>query len=232
MQSLGPLLASGRDSDIFEYGPGLVLRRSREGHSMAQEARTMSFLHDRGYPVPAVDELSDDGFDLVMERIEGVSMVEAIGRAPWTVRRQAATLADLHLRLHEIDAPDFLPAAPAGSGNKVIHLDLHPLNVLVGPKGPFVIDWPNARRGDPDIDVGLAWVLMAAGQVPGNRLKAKLLALGRTLLVGGFLSHFDRDEVAGHLRPIVEVKVKDPHMSETEIAGMWKVVEQAEAARR
>ncbi len=25
----GPLLASGRDSEIFDYGPGLVLRRSR-----------------------------------------------------------------------------------------------------------------------------------------------------------------------------------------------------------
>ncbi len=199
---------------------------------MAQEARTMSFLHEQGYPVPAVDELSDDGLDLTMERIEGVSMVEAIGRAPWTVRRQAATLAHLHLRLHEIEAPDFLPAAPLGNGNKVIHLDLHPLNVMVGPKGPFVIDWPNARRGDPDIDVGLAWVLMAAGQIPGNRVKAKLLAFGRTLLVGGFLSHFDRNVVAGHLRRIVEVKVEDPHMSVTEIAGMWKVVEQAEAARR
>jgi hypothetical protein len=198
---------------------------------MAQEARTMSFVRDKGYPVPAVDELSDDGLDLVMERIEGVSMVEAIGQAPWTVRRQAATLADLHLRLHEIEAPDFLPAAPVGTGDKFLHLDLHPLNVMVGPKGPFVIDWPNACRGDPDIDVGLAWVLMAAGQIPGNQLKAKLLAFGRTLLVGGFLSHFDRNDVAGNLRQIVEEKVKDAHMSETEIAGMWKVVERAEARR-
>ncbi len=224
-------MASGRDSDIFEYGSGLVLRRSREGHSMAQEARTMSFLHQRGYPVPAVDELSDDGLDLVMERIDGVSMVDAIGQAPWTVRRQAATLADLHIRLHEIDAPDFLPPLIEGSGSKIVHLDLHPLNVMVGPKGPVVIDWPNARCGEPAVDVGLAWVLMAAGQIPGNPLKAKLLASFRSLLVNGFLSHFDRNEVAGYLRQIVEIKVQDPHMSETEVAGMWKVVERAEARR-
>src|SRR5580704_5968747 len=134
MNPPGPLLASGRDSDIFEYGPGLVLRRSREGHSMASEARTMAFLQEKGYPVPAIHELSDDGFDLVMERIEGVSMVEAIGQAPWTLRRQAATLADLHLQLHEIEAPDFLPPSPAGKGDKMLHLDLHPLNVMVGPK--------------------------------------------------------------------------------------------------
>lgn len=189
----------------------------------------MSFMRDQGYPVPAVEELSDDGFELAMERIEGTTMVEALGKAPWTVRRQAATLADLHRRLHEIEAPDFLPASPVGTGTKVLHLDLHPLNVMVGPKGAFVIDWPNAHRGDPDVDVGLAWVLMAAGQIPGGGPKAKLLSFGRSLLVNGFLSHFERTSVTRWLRQIVEMKVQDPHMSETEVAGMWGVVEQAEA---
>jgi aminoglycoside phosphotransferase (APT) family kinase protein len=179
--------------------------------------------------VPAVEELSDDGFDMVMERIEGVTMVEAIGKAPWTLRRQAATLADLHRRLHEIEAPDFLPPAPVGTGTKVLHLDLHPLNVMIGPKGVFVIDWPNAHRGDPDVDVGLAWVLMAAGQIPGGGLKERLMGFGRSLLVNGFLSHFDRHAVTGLLRQIVEMKVRDPHMSEVEVAGMWNVVQQAEA---
>ena len=221
-------MASGRDSDIFEYGPGLVLRRSREGNSMAMEARTMSFMRDQGYPVPAVEELSDDGFDMVMERVEGVTMVEAIGKAPWTVRRHAATLADLHHRLHEIEAPDFLPNAAVGTGTKVLHLDLHPLNVMVSPNGTFVIDWPNARRGEPNVDVGLAWVLMAAGQIPGGGLKARLLGFGRALLVNGFLSHFERRAVAGCLRQVVEMKAQDPHMSEAEIAGMWSVVQQAE----
>jgi aminoglycoside phosphotransferase (APT) family kinase protein len=196
---------------------------------MAMEARTMAYLRERGYPVPAVEELSDDGFDMVMERIEGVTMVEAIGKAPWTLRRQAATLADLHRRLHEIEAPDFLPPAPVGAGTKVVHLDLHPLNVMIGPKGVFVIDWPNAHRGDPNVDVGLAWVLMAAGQIPGAGLKERLMGFGRSLLVNGFLSHFDRHAVAGLLRQIVEMKVQDPHMSETEVAGMWNVVQQAES---
>ena len=196
---------------------------------MAVEARTMAYMRERGYPVPAVEELSDDGFDMVMERIEGVTMVEAIGKAPWTVRRQGATLADLHRRLHEIEAPDFLPLAPVGTGTKVIHLDLHPLNVMIGPKGVFVIDWPNAHRGDPDVDVGLAWVLMAAGQLPEAGLKERLMGFGRSLLVNGFLSHFDRHVVAGLLRQIVEMKVQDPHMSETEVAGMLNVVQQAES---
>lgn len=197
---------------------------------MANEARTMAFMREQGYPVPAVEELSDDGFELVMERIEGVNMVEAIGKAPWTIRRQAATLADLHLRLHEIEAPDFLPPAPLGTGTKVLHLDLHPLNVMIGPKGASVIDWPNARRGDPDVDVGLAWVLMAAGEMPDAGLKERLMGFGRSLLVNGFLSHFDRHKVTPLLRQIVEMKSQDSHMSESEVAGMWRVVQRAEGA--
>jgi aminoglycoside phosphotransferase (APT) family kinase protein len=229
MKSPGLLLAAGRDADIFEYGPGLVLRRSRDGRSIAHEARIMAYLHDRGYPVPAVEEVSDDGRDLVMERIDGLSMVDAIGKAPWTVRRQAKTLARLHKQLHEIAAPGFLPPAPIGEGDRVVHLDLHPLNVMIGPRGAVVIDWTGASAGEPVLDVGLAWVLMAAGQIPGDGVMAKLLGWGRALLVNGFVDEFDRREVERRLREVVSWKVQDAHMSEGEVAGMWRLVERAEA---
>lgn len=196
---------------------------------MAHEARVMAYLHEQGYPVPAIEELSDDGLALVMERIEGGSMVDAIAAAPWTVRRQARTLADLHRRLHAIAAPDFLPQAPVGAGDRIVHMDLHPLNVMIGPKGAVVIDWTGAAAGDPLVDVGLAWVLMAAGEVPGSGVLATVLGWGRALLVNGFVSRFDRTEVATRLRSVVEWKVNDPHMSEAEIARMWKVVKRAEA---
>jgi phosphatidylglycerophosphatase A len=55
------------------------------------------------------------------------------------------------------------------------------------------------------------------------------LGFGRSLLVNGFLSHFDRHAVAGRLRQVVEMKVQDPHMSADEVAGMWNVVQQAES---
>src|SRR5579863_7548314 len=111
MRQPGALLAAGRDSDIFECGSGLVLRRSREGKSMTTEARTMEYARQHGYPVPAVHEVSDDGTELVMERIEGTSMVAVLGRRPWTIRHQGAVLAELHARLHEIPAPDWVRIA-------------------------------------------------------------------------------------------------------------------------
>jgi aminoglycoside phosphotransferase (APT) family kinase protein len=228
MEAPGPLLASGRDADIFEYGPNLVLRRSRDGRSIATEARTMEYLHGQGFPVPAVEEVSEDGTDLVMERIPGASMVEAISRAPWTIRRQARVLAELHHQLHDIAPPDFLGPAPVGQGDRVLHLDLHPLNVIIGPKGPVVIDWTGACVGDPNVDVALAWVLLSAGEIPGGGVKARVLGWGRSLMVNGFISRFDQNEVAFQLRPVVEWKVKDPHMSADENQAMWKVVERNE----
>jgi aminoglycoside phosphotransferase (APT) family kinase protein len=229
VEAPGPLLASGRDADIFEYGPHRVLRRSRDGRSIAHEAETMAFVRSQGYPVPAVEDVSDDGASIVMERIDGLSLVDAIAKAPWTVRRQARTLADLHVRLHEISAPTFLPRATVGRGERVVHLDLHPLNVIVSPKGPVVIDWTGASAGDPLVDVGIAWVLMAAGQIPQKKVVATVMGWARSLLVNGFLAQFDRAEVGSRLREVVAWKVGDPHMSEAEVAGMWKVVEQAES---
>ena len=228
MRAPGRLLASGRDADIFEYGTGLVLRRSRRGRAMTQEARTMDYVRRQGYPVPAVEEISEDGTDLVMERIDGPSMVSALGRRPWTVRRHGTLLAELHRRLHDIPAPEFLPDAPIGHGDRIVHLDLHPLNVILGAKGPVVIDWTNAARGDPAVDVGLAWVLLAAGEIPDAGLRGRIMGYGRSLLVNSFLASSDLPAVKGRLREVVEWKVQDPNMSAAEQKGMWHVVETVE----
>jgi len=227
MRAPGRLLASGREADIFEYGPGLVLRRSREGRSMAAEARIMTHVRSQGYPVPAVDDVSDDGVDMVIERVEGADMVAVMASRPWTIPRQGGVLADLHLQLHDLAAPQWLHDAPVGRGDRMLHLDLHPLNVILGPKGPMVIDGANACRGDPVVDVDLAWVLMAAGEIPTGRLMAAVFGRARGALVRSFLRPFDRDELSQRLRDVVAYKVKDPHMSAAEQARMWRVVDQA-----
>jgi aminoglycoside phosphotransferase (APT) family kinase protein len=228
MDRPGPLLASGRDSDIYEYGEGLVLRRSRRGRSMVSEAKTMEHARSFGYPVPAVAEVSEDGTELVMQRITGPSMADALGRQPWTFARQARVLADLHLRLHDIPGPEWLRAAPGVEGDRLVHLDLHPLNVIVAPDGPVVIDWPNAARGVPAVDVALTWVLLAAGAIPAGRLRAAVMGRFRARFVRLFLRSFDLAEIGPHLRDVVEWKVRDPNMSAAEQAGMWRVVREVE----
>ena len=223
----GPLLASGRDSDIFEYGPGLVLRRSREGRSMKQEARIMDYVRAQGFPVPAVDEISPDGLDMVIERIEGPDMVAMMEKRPWTIRQLGRTLAGLHRRLHDMTAPDWLPDAPVGHGVSLLHLDLHPLNVMIGPRGPVVIDWARACRGDAAVDEALAWVLMAAGEVPASRFMAMIVGRARSVLVKSFLASVEVDAIRPVLRDVVAWKASDPHMSAAEQDRMWEVCKQA-----
>jgi aminoglycoside phosphotransferase (APT) family kinase protein len=223
MHEPGALIASGRDADIFEYGPGLVLRRSRRGRSMKTEARVMEHAHALGYPVPAVDQVSDDGTDLVMERLNGPSMLQLLSAQPWKVRRQGRLLAELHQRLHDIPAPEWLPAAPVGRGDALLHLDLHPLNVVITGRGPVVIDWTNACMGDPASDVALTWALMGGGEVPTGRVKGALLGWGRGLLINSFLAPFDRAAVGAHLPEVVEWKVTDPNMSPAEQKAMRMV---------
>lgn len=185
----------------------------------------MEYVRSKGYPVPAVEEVSDDGADMVMERIKGMDMVSAIGKHPWSIPRQGRMLADLHLQLHELIAPEWFHDAPVGRGDRLLHLDLHPLNVMIGPRGPVVIDWTGACRGDPAVDVALAWVLMAAGEVPTGRLLGVILGHARSVLINSFLRSFDVDVVKQNLNDVVAWKTLDPHMSVREQHRLRQVVE-------
>ena len=220
MDSPGTLIASGRDADIFEYRKGAVLRRSRDGRSQVLEARTMESVRNAGYPVPEVFEVGDDGIDLVMERIEGPTMLETASRQPWKLRGFGKDLVELHVSLHSLTAPDWMPVSPFGPGDRILHLDLHPLNIILSSKGPVVIDWTNASRGNPMVDVAATWVLLASGTVPGGRLEAVKAKVGRGILLRRFLKPFSKTELYSVLSGVVEWKSKDSNMTAAEIERM------------
>ncbi len=223
-----PLLASGRDADVFDIGDGLVLRRARDGRSQEREAEVMEHARAHGYPVPAVRELRRAGSDMVMDRVDGPTMIDLIGRRPWTLWRMGNVLAGLHERLHQIDAPPGLRPAPGASGTALLHLDLHPLNVLMTASGPVVIDWPNAARGHPDSDVAYTWLVIGASVVPGSGPRQRLMTAGREAFVSSFLRRFDRARVAAHLRELAEHRVADRNVLDVERAMVWQLVERAE----
>jgi tRNA A-37 threonylcarbamoyl transferase component Bud32 len=221
----GNLLATGRDCDIFEFEKGSILRRSRNGRSQAIEAKTMEFVRNEGYPAPEVFEVSDDGLDLVMARIEGPTMLEAASSQPWKLRSIGIELAGLHQSLHRLPVPEWLPAAPVGTGGQLLHMDLHPLNVILSKRGPIVIDWTNASRGDPFIDVTATWVLLACGIVEGNWIEASITKFGRGVLVNAFLKGFPRPELTATLREVVEWKSQDKNISPAEVGRMHRLLE-------
>ena len=227
MEPLGPKLAEGRDSEIFEHGPGRVLRRSRDGRSLVSEAEIMRYVLDAGYPVPRVHD-AGEGF-LVMDRVDGPSMLDVAARHPWRLGEYGRLLADLHRRLHDLPAPPGLPSAGV-PGDRLLHRDLHPLNVLMPEGGPVVIDWANCAAGDPAYDVADTWVLFATAEVPGGRRDRALAAVGRRFFLRGFLRASDRDAARAAIPAAVENRLTDRNMSEREKERMRAMARKAAAA--
>ena len=171
----------------------------------------MAYVRECGYPVPEVEVLSDT--DMRLERIDGPTMLEDLARRPWRVLAHARTLASLHDALHAIDAPKWLETAEPGSA--VLHLDLHPANVLLGSRGPFVIDWANARRGPGALDVALAWVILATSDLQPGPSRPVVGAL-RGLFVRAFLSRFDPVVVGAALAAAAARRLADRNVNERE----------------
>lgn len=158
----GPLIASGRAADVYDLGDGTVLRRYRtDGHDVELEARVMRHVAERGYQVPTVH--SADGTDLVMDRIDGETMFQRLTADPWKVLWYARVLAGVQRRLALIAAPTWLVADGVDTARpqSVLHLDMHPMNVIMSPTGPVVIDWTNAAAGPAGFDGALTYVEVA-----------------------------------------------------------------------
>ncbi|MFG2309744.1 phosphotransferase [Streptomyces sp. NPDC048566] len=160
----GRLLGSGRSADVYEIDEAWVLRRDREGWGDARaEAAVMRHVHAHGYPVPEVRAATRA--DLVMERLPGPTMLEALGRDLLSAAEAGLVLARLLHRLHAVPARRC--ADPAA---RVLHLDLHPDNVMLTPDGPKVIDWANAEEGPPGLDWAVSAVILAQVAVGGGAM--------------------------------------------------------------
>jgi streptomycin 6-kinase len=208
----GTLLAAGRASQIFDLGDGRVLRRFRAGGNPEREAIVMRHARKHGFPAPQVLEVRDDS--LVLEHVAGRTMLEVVVRRPWTLRRNISMLAALHERLHRIAAPPGLPAA--ADGEALLHLDLHPENVILSPSGPVLVDWTNARRGEPALDVAMTWVIAATSGGALGRVAMRL-----------FLRHFDRAAVVAALPIAAELRISDPNVTDKERDAVRRLVARA-----
>jgi aminoglycoside phosphotransferase (APT) family kinase protein len=175
------------------------------GGDVAAEAAVLRYVAGCGFPVPR--GYRADGADLVMDRVDGPTMASALLAGTLGLPDAATQLADLHHRLHELPPrPNTDPAV------RVLHMDLHPQNVLLSSAGPVVIDWRSTREGPPDLDVALSAVILA--QVAADQTHT--WAAPATALPAAFL-----DRVGGSplqvLDQAVAIRKADPGLTPDEV---------------
>jgi aminoglycoside phosphotransferase (APT) family kinase protein len=200
------LLATGRDADVYALDAARVLRRYRDGGDVAAETAVMAYALRHHFPVPEVFEAA--GPDLVMARVDGPTLAASLLAGHTSPAAGGAVLADLHTRLHALPARESRDPAV-----RVVHLDLHPENVIMGPDGPVVIDWRNAAEGPPDLDLALTAMIIAEA-AEGDYFPAEVVPLVQELLAA-FLDRAGGDPLA-QLDQAVARRTANPTLSPEE----------------
>lgn len=224
----GGLIGSGRSADVYALDDAWVLRRYRDGGDVRTERAVMTFLADHGYPVPRVRApLPEDAAgptphtDLVMRRLCGPTMLRALKRGTLHPAEAGRILAELLHHLHSLP-----PRTSTDPTHRVLHLDLHPDNVVLTPDGPVVIDWCNTEEGPPGLDWSMTALILAqvaVGEADGAQDAA--LRAGARATLDALLCHAERQLVLGgpppgHLARARERRAADASMTDRGIAPL------------
>jgi Ser/Thr protein kinase RdoA (MazF antagonist) len=117
----------------------------------------------------------------IADAFETVDNFYALRLEPYLIA-PAARHPSLAAQLHE------LVALTAGTQRALVHGDVSPKNILVGPRGPVLLDAECAWYGDPAFDLAfcLNHLLLKGLVRPGER---KLLAASFDALAAGYFEH-------------------------------------------
>jgi tRNA A-37 threonylcarbamoyl transferase component Bud32 len=178
----GPLVGTGRTAEVFAWGDDRVLKLFMEWCPdgwIEREERFSRVVYESGLPAPAVEGIIEvDGRrGIIFERVEGNLMLEEMGVKPDEAPRYAEILAELHTSIHSHEIPN-LPSLrdmiernirqalhvlnQRKDGTTLCHYDLHPMNVIMSPQEPIIIDWMSACQGNPHADIART-LLMSQG---------------------------------------------------------------------
>jgi aminoglycoside phosphotransferase (APT) family kinase protein len=108
---------------------------------------------------------------------------------------------------------------PDKPGDRLVHLDLHPANVMLEARGPVVIDWRNSGQGRPEFDVAVSALIVAQVAVDSAREEATLAA---TFLTAFLASVGTVPSEA--LDQAVRFRQADPNLTTREIALLGEAV--------
>lgn len=220
MADPGRLVGTGRSADVFDIGGGRVVRRFRDGRSAEFEATVMGALHAAGVPAPEV--FDHDGADIVMALLRGRTMKDEMAAKPWTVGRQGAVLGALNLRMSEVpvsvlDGIGVDVPVRLGAPERVLHMDLHPDNVMLTPDGPILFDWTNVAFGPLGGEVAMSYMLINTGDVDPPWYLAAIVPPLRIAFQRRFLSVTGQPDPA-LVKAACEFRLSDPAVRDGERA--------------
>ncbi|MEU2669912.1 phosphotransferase [Streptomyces sp. NPDC007164] len=210
---IGELLGSGRSADVYALDDTWVLRHYRDGMDATPEWMVMSYLGAHGFPVPRLGPRDSETppCDLVLQRLTGPTMLESLLAGEVSAADAAAVLAGLLAELHTV--PARLSPDPE---DRILHLDLHPDNVMLTDRGPVVIDWSSTREGVPAADRATTSLILAQAAVdPGFPAPADARAL-----LDELLPYFSASGgiPARHLAEAASRRAANPTTSPSEVA--------------
>jgi aminoglycoside phosphotransferase (APT) family kinase protein len=223
----GRLLGAGRSANVYDLGGGRILRRYHDrSRSSEREAKIISWAGEHGVPVPEVFDA--DGPDIVMERVDGPTMLADLAHCPWRLFSHAASLARLQQQVHAAPRLDGL-RAPFGDGGVLLHLDLHPDNVLLSARGPVVIDWEGAGCGPAEADFALCWVVVAMSLVPGSAWQRAVGRAGQRMFANAVLRHGGLRAGDPWLAKAARFRLDEPSVLEPEAVRIRQMLARAGA---
>ena len=228
------------------------------------EARVTEAAHKAGLPVPAVEGAVkvDDRAGIVFERVEGPIMTIAMVSRPWKFFKLARMMAELHQAMHSCEMPG-LPsqrealkriirdrvALPSHmkeallkvleqlpDSNALCHGDFHPENILMTARGPIVIDWLTAKRGDPMADVARTSLVLRLAAVPQFMAGRWLINMFRARLHSIYLKRYlqlrpaPREQIAAWELPLITARLADSIPEERDL--LLAFIEKALSSQR
>lgn len=211
---------------MFAIDDAWVLRRLRGGGDTAAQAALLDHLARHGYPVPAVHPGAlaeqapepDARGTLVLRRQSGPTMTQALLDGGMAAETAGPVLAGLLRRLHAV--PARLAAAP---GARILHLDLHPGNVMLTPRGPAVIDWDNAAEGPPGLDLAMSALILAQVAVDPAAGAAAAARVVLTAMLAA-LAAAGADDPLAHLPRARAARAADPAVTARELGLLDEAV--------
>jgi Ser/Thr protein kinase RdoA (MazF antagonist) len=189
---LGEKLGEGATADIHVWAPGQIVKLFKAGVSPRlgrHEARMTRATFAAGAP-KVLDEVTLEGrFGIVLQRLDGPTLLQLLLTRTMTYEQVGAILATLYLSVHKTPPPSDIPSlrrwidAVSQTSREILpehiatgvltlidrlppedglcHADLHPGNVIMTTDGPRIIDWSCALRASAVFDIARVHVSLS-----------------------------------------------------------------------